>query len=101
MDQTSLSHIYAPDIKLSTTAVGPARVTSKYQVTIPQQVREDTGTEVGDLLLFVKDGPSRWRILRVPRDPVEALRLAGRGLTGTVEEVHREFEEGMHDAYRD
>jgi AbrB family looped-hinge helix DNA binding protein len=90
-----------PDDRPHFSAVEPARITSKYQVTIPQPVREDMGTEVGDLLLFVKDGPNAWRILRIPHDPVEALRLAGRGLTGTPEEVHREFEDGWNDKYRD
>lgn len=77
-----------------------ARITSKYQVTIPLRVRNDLGTEVGDLLLFVKDEHDHWRILRIPRDPVEALRLAGRGLTGTAEEMQREIEEGWRDVYR-
>jgi AbrB family looped-hinge helix DNA binding protein len=79
---------------------GPARITSKYQVTIPQDVREDLGADVGDMLLFVKDGAATWRIRRIPRDPVEALRLAGQGLPGTVAEVHREFEEGWQDEFR-
>ena len=78
----------------------PARITSKYQVTIPLRVREDIGAEVGDLLLFVKDGPKAWRIVRIPRDPVAALRLAGRDLSGTADEVHQEFEQGWADAER-
>ena len=81
-------------------AAESARITSKYQVTIPQRVRKDLGTEVGDLLVFVKDEHNNWRVLRISRDPVEALRQAGRGLTGTVEEIHREFEEGWRDVDR-
>ena len=81
-------------------AVESARVTSKFQVTIPQRVREEMGTQVGDLLVFVKDEHNDWRVLRIPRDPVEALRLAGRGLTGTAEQMQRDIEEGWRDVYR-
>jgi len=59
------------------------------------------GIEQGDLLLFLADRPGSWTIRRIPRDPVEALRLAGRGLTGTPDEVHREFEAGWQDTYRE
>lgn len=78
-----------------------ARITSKFQVTIPKQVRQDTGIQVGDFLIFVRaeDG---WKIHRVPDDTVAALRLAGSTgeLHRTLEEYHEEFETGWDDEYR-
>jgi len=81
--------------------VEAARITSKFQVTIPQQVRQDAGMQVGDFLIFVRteDG---WKIQAVPDDTVAALRLAGddRELQQTLEEYHEEFEAGWDDEYR-
>ncbi|MCR4405748.1 MAG: AbrB/MazE/SpoVT family DNA-binding domain-containing protein [Anaerolineae bacterium] len=78
-----------------------AQISAKFQIVIPQEVREDMGVKVGDRLVFVKGQDGKWMIERVPCDPVEALRMAGRTLMGTVEEVHQEFEEGWKDEYRD
>jgi len=78
-----------------------ARVTSKFQITIPQVVREAMQVQVGDSLVFIQGEDGFWELVRVPEDPVEALRLAGQGLKGTVQEVHEEFERGWYDEYRD
>lgn len=78
-----------------------ARITSKFQITIPRVVRESIQARVGDSLVFVRDEAGFWKLIRVPQDPVEALRLAGQGLKGTVREVHEEFERGWYDEYRD
>jgi len=35
--------------------VGASKVTSRYQVTIPQEVREKLGVSAGDILAFVEE----------------------------------------------
>lgn len=78
-----------------------ARVTSKFQVTIPKKVRQDVKIRIGDFLLFIKT-ENGWQIQRVPDDTVAALRLAGGDvkLHKTIEEYHEEFEAGWDDEYR-
>lgn len=78
-----------------------ARITSKFQVTIPKQVRQDAGMQVGDYLIFVRT-ENGWKIQRVPDDTVAALQLAGdnQELKKTLEEYHREFETGWDDEYQ-
>jgi len=74
-----------------------ARVTSKFQITIPKKVRQDARIQVGDFLIFVRteDG---WKIQKVPDDTVAALRLAGGvELRKSIEEHHEEFEKGWDD----
>ena len=81
--------------------VEAARITSKFQVTIPKEVRQNAGMQVGDYLIFVQteDG---WKVQRVPDDTVAALRLAGGDmeLQGILEEYHEEFEMGWDDECR-
>lgn len=77
-------------------------ITGKYQVTLPKRVREALGAGVGDRLTFVKGEDGLWRILMVPKDPIKALRLAGRGLTAAdVTRLHHEYERESEDAHRD
>jgi AbrB family looped-hinge helix DNA binding protein len=77
-------------------------ITGKYQVTLPKRVREALGAGIGDRLTFVKGEDGFWRILVVPKDPVKALRLAGRALTpADFARLHQEYERESEDAYRD
>ena len=50
-----------------------SKVTSKYQVTIPKEVREALGIEIGDRVAFTTDG----RILRMPPKTLSAADLKG------------------------
>jgi AbrB family looped-hinge helix DNA binding protein len=70
-----------------------SRLSSKFQITLPKKVREDIEAKEGDRILFVKE-KGKWVLLRVPSDPVEALRYLGRSakLKGTAAEVHKEME---------
>lgn len=77
-------------------------ITGKYQVTLPKRVREALGAGVGDRLTFVKGDDGLWRILVVPKDPIKALRVAGRALTpADFTKLHQEYEQGAEDAHRD
>ncbi|KXA94727.1 hypothetical protein AKJ65_03590 [candidate division MSBL1 archaeon SCGC-AAA259E19] len=71
-----------------------SKLSSKFQLTLPKRVREDLEVEEGDRILFVKGEGGQWTILRVPSDPLDALRYLGEraGLTGTPSEVRREME---------
>ncbi|RLC77500.1 MAG: hypothetical protein DRI61_11455 [Chloroflexi bacterium] len=78
------------------------KISSKYQVTIPKEVREELKVTKGDSLVFVKEAEGKWSIVRVPDDTVMALRLAGEKIKGKQgQDPHLEFEEGWKDAYRD
>ena len=78
------------------------RITGKYQVTLPKRVREELGAGVGDRLAFVRGEDGFWRILVVPKDPIAALRLAGRALApADFAKLHREYEREAGDAHRD
>jgi AbrB family looped-hinge helix DNA binding protein len=77
-------------------------ITSKYQVTLPKRVRKALGAGVGDRLTFVKGDDGLWRILVVPKDPVKALRLAGKALTpADFTKLHQEYEREGEDTHRD
>ncbi len=69
------------------------KLSSKFQITLPKKVREDLEVTEGDRILFIKKGES-WVVLRLPGDPVEALKYLGRrvGVKGTTKEVHEEME---------
>ena len=57
-----------------------SRVTSKFQATIPQPVREALGIEQGDLIVFeVRDGEASIR--KVPRVDVEYLKAVSATLS--------------------
>jgi AbrB family looped-hinge helix DNA binding protein len=73
-----------------------ARITPKFQITLPKKIRERLGAKVGDILIFLKEDDG-WKISLIPGDPIAALKKAGRPLTGTVEEVHEEFEKGWEE----
>ncbi|MEE8167524.1 MAG: AbrB/MazE/SpoVT family DNA-binding domain-containing protein [Candidatus Hydrothermarchaeales archaeon] len=70
-----------------------SRLSSKFQITLPKRVREELGANEGDRIVFVKDN-DRWVLVRLPSDPVKALKHLGRKakLSGTAREVHREME---------
>lgn len=71
-----------------------AKLSSKFQITLPKQVREDMKVSEGDRIIFIKKD-RKWIVASVPSDPVEALKYLGKkaGLKGTAKEVHREMEE--------
>ena len=78
------------------------RITGKYQVTLPKRVREELRAGVGDRLAFVKGEDGFWRVLVVPKDPIAALRLAGKALArADLGSLHREYEREGEDAHRD
>ena len=77
-------------------------ITGKYQITLPKRVRQALGADVGDRLTFVKGDDGLWRILVVPKDPVKALRLAGKALApADLARLHQEYERETEDAQRD
>ena len=78
-----------------------ARIAPKYQVTIPRVVREDANLNVGDYITFIKAPDGFWKIQAIPRDPILALRLAGKELPpGDWRELHGEYEAGWEDERR-
>ncbi len=78
------------------------RITAKYQVTLPKRVREELRAGVGDRLAFVKGEDGVWRILVVPKDPLVALRLAGKALApADFRKLHAAYEQEGEDSHRD
>ncbi len=77
------------------------RITAKYQVTLPRDVRLALKAKVGDLLVFVRQVDGSFRVQAVPPRLTQALRVAGKRLSPQdFRRVHREFEEGWEDAGR-
>jgi AbrB family looped-hinge helix DNA binding protein len=77
------------------------KITAKYQVTLPREVRRGLKAKVGDLLVFVQQPDGSYRVQAVSRGLTDALRLAGKGLSSQdFRRVHREFEEGWKDEQR-
>ena len=75
------------------------KITAKYQVTLPREVRQALQAQVGDLLVFVPQTDGSFRVQLVPPRLTDALRLAGQQLSPTdFQQAHREFEEGWDDA---
>ncbi len=77
------------------------KITAKYQVTLPREVRRALKANVGDLLVFVPQMDGSFRVQAVPPRLTQALRLAGKQLSPEdFRRVHREFEEGWEDEER-
>ena len=77
------------------------KITTKYQVTLPREVRQALQAKVGDLLVFVPQTDGSFRVQLVPPRLTDALRLAGQQLSpADFQQVHQEFEEGWDDAER-
>ena len=75
------------------------KITTKYQVTLPREVRQALQAQVGDLLVFVPQTDGSFRVQLVPPRLTDALRLAGQQLSPTdFQQIHQEFEEGWDDA---
>lgn len=75
------------------------KITAKYQVTLPREVRQALRAKVGDLLVFVPHPDGSFHIQAVPPRLTDALHLAGQQLSpDDFRQVHSEFEEGWDDA---
>ena len=75
-----------------------AKITAKYQITLPREVRRGLKVKVGDLLVFVQQTDGSYRVQTIPPGLVEALRLAGNHLAPQdFRRVHKEFEQGWED----
>jgi len=75
------------------------KVTRKYQVTIPKEVRDELGIRLGDEIEFVKNERGEFVIRKkekryeeVLRDAVGALRIDKR----RIEEIGRAIGESLH-----
>lgn len=74
------------------------KITAKFQITLPREVRRALKAKVGDLLVFVQQADGSYRIQAVPPRLTDALRLAGSRLSpGNFLRVHSEFEQGWED----
>lgn len=77
------------------------KITAKFQITLPREVRRALRAKVGDLLVFVQQTDGSYRVQAVPPRLTDALRLAGHSLSpGDFRRIHREFEEGWEDEQR-
>lgn len=77
------------------------KITAKYQVTLPREVRHALKAKIGDLLVFVQQTDGSFRVQAVPPRLTHTLRLAGKQLSPEdFRRVHREFEEGWDDEER-
>src|SRR5262245_47711080 len=75
------------------------KITAKYQVILPREVRHALQAKVGDRLVFVPQTDGSFRVQLVLPRLTDALRLAGQRLSpADFQQVHREFEGGWDDA---
>ena len=66
-------------------------VSSKFQVTIPKEVREELEVAEGETLSFVVEG-ERMHIVRIPKDIIGAMKnlLGGKRFPGAREEIMKD-----------
>ncbi|HHV75510.1 MAG TPA: AbrB/MazE/SpoVT family DNA-binding domain-containing protein [Thermoanaerobacterium sp.] len=69
-------------------------VTTKYQVTIPKEVREDLKIHSGDRVVFVKDKEGNWVVMPVKR-LAEKIIESSKDIEKTIEESKEGFKEGV------
>ena len=68
-----------------------AVITSKFQVTIPKEVRNELELKEGEKISFVVEG-NRIHMVRIPKDIVGAMKnlLGGKKFPGAREEIRRD-----------
>lgn len=71
-------------------------VTRKYQVTIPEDVREDLGIKIGDEVVFVKDKDGSYRLMTV-----DELTREGCKICKDIEKTIRESRKGLGKGIRE
>ena len=77
------------------------KITARYRVTLPREVRQALKAKVGDLLVFIQQPDGSFRVQAVPPRLTRALRAAGKQLSPEdFRRVHKEFEEGWDDGER-
>ncbi len=77
------------------------KITARYRVTLPREVRQALKAKVGDLLVFIQQPDGSFRVQAVPPRLTHALRAAGKQLSPEdFRRVHKEFEEGWDDGER-
>ncbi|HIH61883.1 MAG TPA: AbrB/MazE/SpoVT family DNA-binding domain-containing protein [Methanobacteriales archaeon] len=69
-------------------------VTSKYQVTIPKEVREDLKIRAGDKVVFIKDKEGKWRLMKFEK-LAERIIESSKDIEKTVKESRKGFERGI------
>jgi len=76
-----------------------ATLTSKGQITLPKNMRDDLRLKAGDKVVFVKTNDS-WKLASTTGSPREILAYLGRDLNDSGIDWHKEFEEGWDDPER-
>jgi AbrB family looped-hinge helix DNA binding protein len=69
-------------------------VSSKYQVTIPKNVREDMDIHSGDKVVFVKNNKGKW-ILMIVKELTSKMLTASEDIENTITESKKGFNEGF------
>ena len=57
------------------------KITARYRVTLPREVRQALKAKVGDLLVFIQQPDGSFRVQAVPPRLTHALRAAGKQLS--------------------
>lgn len=71
-------------------------VTRKYQVTIPEDVREDLGIKIGDDIVFVKGADGRYRVMTVDELTKEFCETC-KDIEETIKESRKGFGKGTRE----
>lgn len=69
-------------------------LTRKYQVTLPQRVREDIGVKIGDEVIFVKERDGSYRVTTKDELIEESCELC-KDIEETVEESRKGLGKGI------
>ena len=66
-----------------------ATLTSKGQITIPKQVRQNLGISTGDRVEFIETAPGRYEVLAVARDIRTLKGIVGKAeKTASIDEMN-------------
>jgi AbrB family looped-hinge helix DNA binding protein len=73
-----------------------SKITRNYQVTIPQDVREAEGLQVGDNVAFVVEGNHRIHLVKLSKDII----AESAGLWAGIKETGLEYERRLRKEWR-
>lgn len=78
-----------------------SKLTSKFQLTLPKEVREALGAGAGYRIVFTPIDGTTWKVQAIPEKLTDALKLAKAQLKpADFRDLHADFEDSEVDDHR-